>query len=308
MIRIDRGAELALQVEDQVEDLRLDGDVERGGRLVGDQHLRIAGERHGDHRALAHAAGELMRIFAWRAAPARECRRAAASRSPCARAARFDMSSCSSSASAICRPIVSTGLSEVIGSWKIIAMSLPRTPRIVGFVELQQIDAVERDRAADDAAGRIGHQPHDRQRGHALAAAGFADDRQRLAAAPARNDTPSTALTTPPRDDEIGAADPSTSSSGLGDMPRCADCRLMLAGGMVMRAGPSVALARIEDVAQRVAEQVGAEHREADGDARERSPARVRCAHIRRRIPTACGPRTDAARARRGRGTTAMLR
>ena len=26
--------------------------------------------------------------------------------------------------------MVSTGLSEVIGSWKIIAMSLPRTPRI----------------------------------------------------------------------------------------------------------------------------------------------------------------------------------
>ena len=58
-----RGAELALQVEDDVEDLRLDGDVERGGRLVGDQHLRIAGERHGDHGALAHAAGQLVRIF-----------------------------------------------------------------------------------------------------------------------------------------------------------------------------------------------------------------------------------------------------
>ena len=57
------GAELFLQVEDDVEDLRLDGDVERGGRLVGEQHLRIAGERHRDHHALAHAAGELMRIF-----------------------------------------------------------------------------------------------------------------------------------------------------------------------------------------------------------------------------------------------------
>jgi hypothetical protein len=40
-----------------ISDLRLDGDVERGGRLVGDQHFRIAGERHGDHGALAHAAG-----------------------------------------------------------------------------------------------------------------------------------------------------------------------------------------------------------------------------------------------------------
>ena len=38
------------------QDLRLDRDVERRGRLVGDQQLRAAGERHGDHHALAHAA------------------------------------------------------------------------------------------------------------------------------------------------------------------------------------------------------------------------------------------------------------
>ena len=38
----DRGVELRLQVADQVEDLRLHGDVERGGRLVGDQQLGVA--------------------------------------------------------------------------------------------------------------------------------------------------------------------------------------------------------------------------------------------------------------------------
>ena len=32
----------ALQVADQVEDLRLHGHVERGGRLVGDEQLRVA--------------------------------------------------------------------------------------------------------------------------------------------------------------------------------------------------------------------------------------------------------------------------
>ena len=51
-----------LQVRQQVQDLRLDGDVERRRRLVGDQQLRLAGERHRDHHALAHAAGELVRI------------------------------------------------------------------------------------------------------------------------------------------------------------------------------------------------------------------------------------------------------
>ena len=77
-----RGAELALQVEDEVEDLRLNGDVQRSGRLVGDQHLGIAGERHGDHGALAHAAGELVRIFLRPLFRLRDARQYAASRSP----------------------------------------------------------------------------------------------------------------------------------------------------------------------------------------------------------------------------------
>ena len=53
---------LDLQPLDQPQDLRLRGDVERGGRLVGDQQFRPAGERHRDHRALPHAAAELERI------------------------------------------------------------------------------------------------------------------------------------------------------------------------------------------------------------------------------------------------------
>ena len=58
----DRGAELLLQVLEQVEDLRLDGHVQGGGRLVGDQQVGVADQRHGDHGALAHAAGELVRV------------------------------------------------------------------------------------------------------------------------------------------------------------------------------------------------------------------------------------------------------
>ena len=41
---------------------RLGGDVERGGRLVGDQQHRIEHQRHGDHDALALAARELVRV------------------------------------------------------------------------------------------------------------------------------------------------------------------------------------------------------------------------------------------------------
>ncbi len=57
-----RHAALLDEIGDEVEDLALDGDVERGGWLVRDQQVRLAGERHRDRDALALAAGELVRI------------------------------------------------------------------------------------------------------------------------------------------------------------------------------------------------------------------------------------------------------
>ena len=47
----------------ELQDLGLDRDVERGRRLVGDQQLRLAGEGHRDHHALAHAARHLVRVL-----------------------------------------------------------------------------------------------------------------------------------------------------------------------------------------------------------------------------------------------------
>ena len=57
-------AEPLLQRAQHVQDLRLHRHVERRGRLVGDQQIGIVGDGHGDHRALAHAAGEFVRILA----------------------------------------------------------------------------------------------------------------------------------------------------------------------------------------------------------------------------------------------------
>ncbi len=59
-----RHAHALLQLAQQLEDLRLDGDVERRGGLVGDEEVRLVGERHGDHHALALAARELMGVGA----------------------------------------------------------------------------------------------------------------------------------------------------------------------------------------------------------------------------------------------------
>src|SRR3546814_16553905 len=55
-------SQLALQLVQQGDDLRLDGDVEGGHRLVADDELRVEDQRAGDADALALAAGELVRI------------------------------------------------------------------------------------------------------------------------------------------------------------------------------------------------------------------------------------------------------
>ena len=62
-----RHAQFGLEILDQLQDLGLDGDVERRGRLVGNQQAGPADQRHGDHRALAQAPGQLKGIGARRA-------------------------------------------------------------------------------------------------------------------------------------------------------------------------------------------------------------------------------------------------
>ncbi len=55
-------AELGLEIADERQDLLLDGHVQGGGRFVGNEQGRPAGERHGDDHPLALAAGELVRV------------------------------------------------------------------------------------------------------------------------------------------------------------------------------------------------------------------------------------------------------
>lgn len=54
---------LLLQIAQQVQNLRLNGDIQRGRRFVADEDFRIAGNCDCDDDALAHAAGEFMRIL-----------------------------------------------------------------------------------------------------------------------------------------------------------------------------------------------------------------------------------------------------
>ena len=100
----------------KIENLRLQGDVERGGRLVGDQQIGIAGERHRDHDALAHSTGQLVRIVVDTPlrrgdVDAAEQRDGALARLRGDQAPRWRIR-----VSMICSPTVKLGLSEVIGS------------------------------------------------------------------------------------------------------------------------------------------------------------------------------------------------
>ena len=58
----DGGIDAVLQLPQQIQNLCLDGDIQRSGGLVSDDDLGIAGQSHGDDHALPHAAGEFMGI------------------------------------------------------------------------------------------------------------------------------------------------------------------------------------------------------------------------------------------------------
>ena len=102
-------------------------------------------------------------------------------------------------------PIVCTGLNEVIGSWKISAISPPRIARISAPVGVERARSTSVDcRVPSPPAGAAGSgrstirpgrvdDAQDRARGDALAAAALADDAQRLPGETSKL-APSTAL------------------------------------------------------------------------------------------------------------------
>ena len=130
-------AEPLLQIAHEIENLRLDRDVERRGRLVADDQIGVRGDRARDRDPLALAAGEFVRKFsrvggieadeleqfARRATGPRACQAAApASRTPNARIG-----------SAMMSPARQRGLSEANGSWKIICIRRRTARRAARF-------------------------------------------------------------------------------------------------------------------------------------------------------------------------------
>ena len=124
--------------------LRLDRDVERGRRLVADEQLRVVGECDREHDALALAAGELVRVgpgdlgragqpdlLQQRDDPLRTAPRRVSGRPPRPAWMRI--------VSATWAPTRIVGLSAVIGSWKTIDTSLPRTCAMIAFARADDV-------------------------------------------------------------------------------------------------------------------------------------------------------------------------
>ena len=175
----DRDAEPPRQVLHQLEDLRLDGHVQRRGRLVGDQELGVAGQTDGDHHPLAHATRQLMRILRQ---PARGVGDADQGQQLDGAGARLRLAHLEvdeqrlHDLQADAQHGVERGHRLLEDHGDLPAAQLPHL--LLG--EGEQLPAIEAD-VALDACGARRQQSHRRQCGHGFARAGLSDDGHHLA-------------------------------------------------------------------------------------------------------------------------------
>ncbi len=170
----------ALLARQQIEDLRLDRHVERGGRLVGDQQFWFAGQRDRDRHPLPHAAGELMRIL----------RQPLLGRGNADRGEQFDAAPGGGGVvefEMLLQRLDQLGADRqhrIERGHRVLEHDRQRAAaQLAQFLrrELQQVLPVEHHAAGELCLLR--QQLQDRPRQHGLAAAGFADDAERLAGA-----------------------------------------------------------------------------------------------------------------------------
>ena len=142
---------------------------------------RLAGERHRDHHALAHAARQLVRVLVDARLGARGCR-------PCA---SISIAMRARLAAASCPWWSRTRLDDLVADREDRVQRRHRLLEdhrdLVAADRAASRDSAKRERGhvaardricppADDAPGGDGDEPHDRERGDALAAARLADD------------------------------------------------------------------------------------------------------------------------------------
>ena len=170
---------LLAQALQQRNDLRLDRDVERRGRLVGDDQLGLAGERQGDHDPLPHAARELVRVLVepllggGNAGFLEQPHRAPARLGGADRQVRLDRLD----------QLPADRVQRIERGQRVLEDGADRAAAHLAHLLVGQVvdaPAVEADLAAGDAPRRV-EQADDRRAGQRLAGARLADDAEDLA-------------------------------------------------------------------------------------------------------------------------------
>ena len=163
---------------EHLEDLRLDGDVEGRGRLVGDDDVGVVGDGHGDHHPLAHAAGELVREPPGSLLGVGDADEFEQLDGPPGRLVLPDVAVDADRLG----DLVAHGVDGREGGERVLedhrdALAPQRGELPVAHAP--QLLALEADRAGN--VGARGQETHHRQRGDGLAGAGLADDAEHLA-------------------------------------------------------------------------------------------------------------------------------
>ena len=174
-----RDAEPARQVLHQFKDLRLDRHIERGGRFVGDDELRIAGEPDRDHHALAHAAGEVMRILLEPARAVGDADELEQFEGACRRLLVVHLQMNLQGL----HHLLADGQHRIERGHRLLENHRDVAAALLAHLllgEVEQVLPFEQDLALRHPAG-LGEQAHDGERGYRFAAAGFPDHGNDLA-------------------------------------------------------------------------------------------------------------------------------
>ena len=169
---------LGADLGDQRENLGLNGGIERRGRLVRHQHIRLAGQSHGDHDPLVHAAGQFMWIVAQ--TPPRIGNSNPVQKPQCFSLGRRARQAAMPRQRFVQLP--ADAVQRVERTGRVLKDHRDLATTDLGQFRLRQVNKLlpaERHRAAD--AGALAQEAQGRQPGDGLAAAGFAHNSQSLA-------------------------------------------------------------------------------------------------------------------------------
>ena len=176
----DRHAQLLAQLFDQLDDLRLNGHVQRRGGFIRDQHFGIASQRNGNHHPLPHAARKLVRVVFQAPSSVGDPDQLQQLNGPRA-GLRFVQTHMDAQR---LHDLVAHVEHRVQGGHRVLKhepdLAAAHMAQIIG-VDLEKVLPVEQNLPLFDIGRGGGQQPDQRHHGHRFARAGFADNAQKLA-------------------------------------------------------------------------------------------------------------------------------